>query len=176
MSCCSFRAQICLLKSWLLCFDRTYPAKRPFLATTGLDPVVHADLPATWIAGSSPAMTPGNNRSSYPALRRASTTFGRPTKQDVDGRGEPGHDEPHTSTHSRARGNPAWVPAFARTSGRDNPLRRTYIKPAPTALPAPHPHETHRLPFLRPLDTVTAIKSANGGRCAAAIDRARGRR
>jgi hypothetical protein len=25
--------------------------------TTGLDPVVHADLSAAWIAGSSPAMT-----------------------------------------------------------------------------------------------------------------------
>jgi hypothetical protein len=27
------------------------------IVTTGLDPVVHADLPAAWIAGSSPAMT-----------------------------------------------------------------------------------------------------------------------
>jgi len=27
------------------------------LVTTGLDPVVHADFPAQWIAGSSPAMT-----------------------------------------------------------------------------------------------------------------------
>jgi hypothetical protein len=29
----------------------------PYCVTTGLDPVVHADVPLAWIAVSSPAMT-----------------------------------------------------------------------------------------------------------------------
>jgi len=36
--------------------------------TTGLDPVVHADLPAAWIAGSSPAMTRRNDRRRHARL------------------------------------------------------------------------------------------------------------
>ncbi len=36
------------------------------------------------------------------------------------------------------------------------------------------PHETHRLPLLRPLDPVAAVADAVGGRRAAAIDRACG--
>jgi hypothetical protein len=31
--------------------------ERYLLVTTGLDPVVHAEFDAAWIAGSSPAMT-----------------------------------------------------------------------------------------------------------------------
>ena len=34
----------------------------PLFVTTGLDPVVHADLSTAWIAGSSPAMTKPNTR------------------------------------------------------------------------------------------------------------------
>ena len=39
----------------------------------------------------------------------------------------------------------------------------------------PSPHETHRLPLLRPLDPVAAVADAVGVRRAAAIDRARRR-
>jgi hypothetical protein len=58
--------------------------------TTGLDPVVHAGLPTTWIAGPGPAMT--NCHPSCPALCRASTSLRR-GKKDVDGRAKPGHDD-----------------------------------------------------------------------------------
>jgi hypothetical protein len=57
------------------------------IVTTRPDPVVHAGVPAAWIAGSSPAMT--SSRPSCPALCRASTSF-----LPIGRRGWPGQARP----------------------------------------------------------------------------------
>ena len=85
---------------------------------------------------------PGHSRSangvaSLAYVPRIPTTMARPCICNRDGRDKRGHDNvpqlhASSSAHSREAGNPAWVPAFAGTSGRQRTTVPKFANPART--------------------------------------------